>query len=179
MTRVASASTAPGRGAPRPRSRGSRAASGLSAAGRRWRAGWRPCAASPVGASSASSGLQAAVRRRTAPPADSSSSIASRIATCSGFVVHLAHRHLVRAPGAFGPLAVDLLRDRSSPSGVRSTIIGQRGRVGDAAARARRSGCARISSTTASSVRGHQLDASPPGRRPRRSAACSRSRAKS
>jgi hypothetical protein len=42
----------------RPRSRGSRACAGRAAAGRRWRADWRPCAASPLGASSASSGIQ-------------------------------------------------------------------------------------------------------------------------
>ena len=39
----------------RPRSRGNRAAAGLSTAGRRWRADWRPSAARPSGASSASS----------------------------------------------------------------------------------------------------------------------------
>ena len=44
-----------------------------------------------------------------------------------GVVVHLAHRHLVRAPVTLGAPAVDFLR-AGPPLGVRSTIIGQRGR---------------------------------------------------
>ena len=42
-------------------------------------------------------------------------------------LVHVAHRHLMRAPVAFGALAVDLLR-AGPPLGVRRTIIGQSGR---------------------------------------------------
>ncbi len=49
-----------------------------------------------------------------------------------GILLHVGQRHLVGAPEAFEPVAVHLLR-RGPALGLRSTIIGQRGRVGDAA----------------------------------------------
>ena len=60
-TRVASLDVVAGRAARRRRSRGSRAARGRAAAGRRWRAGWRSCAARPSGASAGELGRERAV----------------------------------------------------------------------------------------------------------------------
>ena len=84
--------------APRPRSRGSRAAAGRAAAARRWRAGWRSCAASPCGGSSASSGPQAAVLVEQLLGPVALHPAASRMLHVARVLVHLAHRHLVRAP---------------------------------------------------------------------------------
>ena len=55
----------------RPRSRGSRAGRGRAAGGRRWRAGWRPCAARPGAPAPRARGAARPARRR-APRAGSS-----------------------------------------------------------------------------------------------------------
>ena len=47
-------------------------------------------------------------------------------------LVHLAHRHLMRAPVAFGALAVDLLRARSSPWACAARSSASSGRFGEA-----------------------------------------------
>ena len=95
-TRVASAS--PRRATrPRPRSRGSRACPDRAAASRHWRADWRSCGASPVGASAASSGLQRAVvvEQLLGPVAPHP---LFEHAHVLGILVHLGDRHLVGAP---------------------------------------------------------------------------------
>ena len=152
---------------------------GRAAAGRRWRAGWRSCAARPSGASAASSATQRARRRRRAPRAGSCAATPRAARGAPGCRATLGERHLVRAPGALDRQAVDRPSGPVQPLGVRSTIIGQRGRSRVAARGARVAGSRAISSSTASSVAGHAPGASASGRRRRRSAARSRSRASS
>ena len=118
----------------RPRSRGSRAAPGRAAAGRRWRAGWRSSAARPRGASAASSARSAPrVVEQLLGPVGAHPLLELR--QVLGVVADVGQRHLVRAevPSAGRPSTI---LGPVQPFGVRSTIIGHRGRPGRAAARA-------------------------------------------
>ena len=111
---------------PRPRSRGSRAAAARAAAGRRWRGGWRSSAARRPGPARPARG-PALRARRTAPRAGMSASTVRAREGARGSRGRLAAAPDERArcprPAApstsFGPV---------QPFGVRSTIIGQRGR---------------------------------------------------
>ena len=108
--RVDSRCSRPGLSARRPRSRSkSGSSSGTQQACRRWRAGSRPSAARPRGASAAQLGDAGARARRRAPRAGSSAS-SSSMRECAGFVAHLGERHLVRAERALDRHAVDHLR---------------------------------------------------------------------
>ena len=109
------------------RSRGSRAAPGRAAAGRRWRAGWRPSARSPGGSQSASSGtgravgveqLLGPVGAHPLPPAARGAPGSSRAAAAAPGGRARCPRPAGRRPPS-GPV---------QPFGVRSTIIGHRGR---------------------------------------------------
>ena len=127
-TRVASASVAPGVGTVDRVVAEVGQLAGRAAAGRRWRAGWRSSAASPVGRERRAARAAARRRRRTAPRAGSCASTPRAARRCSGLSRTSASgtwcERQVPSTGlpstSCGPV---------QPFGVRSTIIGQRGRV--------------------------------------------------
>ena len=124
---------------------------GRAAAGRRWRADWRPCAGRLAGRVRRAPATRRAVARRTAPRAGSCASTprAARGAPgcsrtpASGTWCERQEPSIGWPSTSFGPV---------QPLGVRRTIIGQRGRsVKPPLARAA-AGSSAISSTTSSSV---------------------------
>ena len=120
-------------------------------------------------------GDRASRPRRRAPPAGSCCSHSSSSAMCSGFVGQLGHRHLVRAPVVLGLLAVDLLRSR--PALRRAQDDHRPVRPLDRCrSPAPRCWIAWISATHLRRACRPSGGASRPGRTPRRSTACSRSR---
>ena len=99
--------------------RENRACADRAAECRRWRADWRPCGVSPLGASSASSGVRVAAVVEEFLAACSSSASLRVCCRCSGLVARIGERHLVRAEGAFDRQAVDHLRAGPAFGGVR------------------------------------------------------------
>ena len=133
MTRVDSAVVAPGAGHVDGVVAEVGQLAGRAAAGRRWRAGWRSCGARPCGASSASSGMQPAVRRRTAPPAGSSSSTSRGCWTCSGLSMSPIGTWC-DAPVALGTSCRRSPSGRSSPWACGGRSSASAGRFGEAVA---------------------------------------------
>ncbi len=158
--------------APARRSRGSRAAPGRAAAARRWRAGSRPCAACPGGPARRARGA-ARPARRTAPLGGRSAATAPSCARCSGLLARVGERHLMGAKGPLGRQPVDLLGSR--PALGRAQHDHRPGRALPLAVGARaaldRGDLRRCTPRAWRPSAG----ASPAGRRPRRSAARSRS----
>ena len=151
-TLVASLEVVPGAATVDARSRGSPAARGRAASRPPLACGLALIRRSPERRELEDLRPAAGRRRRTAPRGDSSAASASSWARCSGFVADVGRA----GPGASARCPRPACRrppsGRSSPSGVRRTIIGQAGPARRSPAARARAGWRRSSSRTASIV---------------------------
>ena len=144
------------------------------AAGRRWRAGWRSCAAGPSAPAPCSSATSRPVRVEQFLRPVALQPLLEQLQV-RRVVAHVGHRHLVRAP-----VALDRVCRR--PSSARSSPWGCAARSSASAARSalplRRASAWMRADVLHAALHGrrHQLVHRRRGRRPRRSAASSRSR---